>query len=113
MDPKSIIFWLYLAVSGLIALVSVPFILGMVQPNPFYGLRLKSTRDDPAAWYTANRFMSWRMLAAAGLIAAVAVGAYALLPGLGIAAYSLTCLGATAAGIGCAFAWTWRYVRRQ
>ena len=111
MDPKTIIFWLYLAVSGVIALVSVPFILGMVPPNPFYGLRLKKTRDDPAAWYTANRFMSWRMLAAAALIASVAVGAYALLPGLGLGAYSLTCLGATVVGVGSAFALTWRHLR--
>ena len=111
MDPKAIILWLYLAVSSVVALVGVPFILGMVPPNPFYGLRLKKTRDDPAAWYTTNRFMAWRMMAAAGAIAAVAVGAYALLPGLGLAGYSLTCLGATIVCVGFAFVSTWRHLR--
>ncbi|HZN69643.1 MAG TPA: hypothetical protein VFB66_30495 [Tepidisphaeraceae bacterium] len=30
------------------------------------GIGSGKTRDDPAAWYAANRFISWRMLLGGG-----------------------------------------------
>jgi len=112
-DPKAIIFWVYLGVAGVMAVTGVPFLLGRVPPNPFYGLRVGKTLGDPAAWYAGNRFMSWRMLWAAGLTASVATAAYALLPGLGLAAYAMTSLAATLGGVGFALVQTLRFLRRQ
>ena len=67
MDPKALLLWLFLSVGGLLALISVPLILGKVGPNPWYGFRVKKTLDDPVAWYAANRYAAWWMLVAVGL----------------------------------------------
>jgi len=58
MDPRTLIFALYLCVGGVLCLISLPLILGMVGPNPFYGLRVKRTLDDPDVWYPAKT--GWR-----------------------------------------------------
>lgn len=54
MDPKAIMFWLYLGVADVIALLGVPLVLGRVAPTPFYGLkgRVRAVATDavsPAA----------------------------------------------------------------
>lgn len=38
----------------ILAAISVPLALGMVEPNPFYGVRIAATRASEAAWYRAN-----------------------------------------------------------
>jgi hypothetical protein len=111
-DPKALIFWLCLCVGGMIALVSLPLILGKIGPNPFYGLRVKRTLDDPAAWYAGNRYASWGMLATAALLMLVATTGYALMPDLGMPAYALTCLAAMVVGLLVSLVLTFRYLRR-
>jgi uncharacterized membrane protein len=44
-----------LIVCGVLALASVPLILGKVPPNDYYGVRTSATRASPSAWYAANR----------------------------------------------------------
>jgi hypothetical protein len=107
-----VLLWLFLAVGGVIALVSVPLILGRIGPNPWYGFRVKKTRDDPAAWFAANRYAASRMLAGSGLFMAVAVGAYALLPRLGVTGYALTCLAALVVPMAVTIVQTLRYLGR-
>ena len=48
------------------------------KPNPYYGLRIWETLEDPEVWYPANRFAGAAMVAA-GLAAAIAA---LFLPGL-------------------------------
>ena len=50
---------------ALIAAVSIPLILNLVPPNPFYGLRTARTLSDRDRWCRANRFAGWAFLAAA------------------------------------------------
>lgn len=62
-----------LVVSAIIALVSVPLILGVVPPNRWYGMRTPKTLADRALWFSANRFAGWAFLVPAGAGAAVSV----------------------------------------
>ena len=49
----------------LVAIISVPLILGVVPPNGIYGFRTAVTRSSRAIWYPANAFMGWALLVAA------------------------------------------------
>ncbi|HWK40617.1 MAG TPA: SdpI family protein [Croceibacterium sp.] len=46
--------WLLVMAPLLFAMISVPLVLGMVEPNSFYGVRTAATRASEAAWYRAN-----------------------------------------------------------
>lgn len=62
----------YIAGSALIAIISVPLLLGLVPPNGVYGFRTTLTRSNPDIWYPVNTFAGWTLLLAA-LIAGVAL----------------------------------------
>ena len=49
----------------LLAVVSIPMILGKVPPNSIYGFRTKRTLSSPDIWYPANTFSGWALLLAA------------------------------------------------
>lgn len=46
--------WLLAMAPLILAMVSVPLALGLVEPNAFYGVRIAATRASEAAWYRAN-----------------------------------------------------------
>jgi uncharacterized membrane protein len=112
MDPRTLMLALYLCVGGVLCLISAPLILGMIGPNPFYGLRVKRTLDDPAVWYPANRIAAWWMLAAGVLVMLVAALAYLLLPRLGLVPYAFTCLGTLIVSLTLGLLQAFRYLRR-
>jgi hypothetical protein len=112
MDPRTLIFALYLCVGGVLCLISLPLILGMVGPNPFYGLRVKRTLDDPDVWYPANRMAAWWMLAAGVVVMLVSAGVFLLLPRLGLVPYALTCLGTVVVSLTLGLIRSIRYLRR-
>jgi hypothetical protein len=58
--------------SALFLVLGLPLVLGLVPPNPVYGLRTRRTLADPASWYRANRRGGLAMIAAGGLYLAVA-----------------------------------------
>ncbi len=62
-----------LAVNALVAIMSVPLILGRIPRNRFYGFRLPKTLASDAVWYPANRMSGIAMVAAAlfGMLAAL------------------------------------------
>jgi uncharacterized membrane protein len=51
----------------LIALISVPLILGLVPRNRLYGVRTRKTLSDDRIWYPANRLGGWLLLASSAL----------------------------------------------
>ncbi len=51
----------------LIALLSVPLILGLVPPTRFYGVRTRKTLADDRIWYPANRLGGRLLLASSAL----------------------------------------------
>ncbi len=54
-----------------LAVVSVPMILGKIPPNSTYGFRTALTLSSPDIWYPANRFSGWTLLIAAGVSLAI------------------------------------------
>lgn len=57
----------------MLAIVSIPLILGLVPPNGIYGFRTSSTLSSKAIWYPANAFMGCALLLAAVVSAALLV----------------------------------------
>jgi hypothetical protein len=112
MDPKAFLFMLFLGVGCVFCLISLPLLFGMIGPNPFYGLRVKKTLDDPAAWYPANRLGAVWMMGATVLLMVVAFAGYALFPRMGFVAYALTCLAALIVGYGVAITRMLVYLRK-
>jgi uncharacterized membrane protein len=65
------------AIAGILfVLVSLPLIMGWVQPNRWYGFRTAKTRSSDRLWYAANRAMGYDFLWA-GL--AMCIGAIGIL----------------------------------
>jgi uncharacterized membrane protein len=61
----------YLVPCGIIAVASVPLILGVVPPNDFYGFRTRRTLASSELWFRANRFAGVALFIAALISAAV------------------------------------------
>jgi uncharacterized membrane protein len=61
----------YLVPCAIIAVASVPLILGIVPPNNFYGFRTRRTLASPELWFRANRFAGVALFIAALTSAAV------------------------------------------
>jgi uncharacterized membrane protein len=76
--------WL-LALCLVVALTSLPLAVRLVPPNSFYGFRTRFTRSSREAWYAANAFAGWTMLAASVLSALALVAGPAQLANAGIA----------------------------
>ena len=89
---------LYVASGVLLALLSVPLILGRIPPNHFYGFRVQATLKNRQLWYSANRYAGWRLLVV-GLISIVAGVALSRIPRIGVESYALACLGVVAVGL--------------
>jgi Na+/proline symporter len=55
----------YLVPCGIIAVASVPLMLGVVPPNNFYGFRTRRTLANTELWFRANRFAGVALFIAA------------------------------------------------
>jgi hypothetical protein len=112
MDPKLFILAMFLMVGVVIAFISLPLIWGAVGPNPWYGLRVKATLDDPRVWYSANRYAALWMFGAAVVFIVTAATVYFLFPKLGIAPYALTCAAALFVGLAIGLVQSLRHISR-
>lgn len=102
---------LYVANGLFLALLAIPMIRGWLNPNPYYGFRVRKTLEDPLIWRLANRYAGWRLLVAGFVIAAAAVVFY-LLPGQQPDRYAYGCLAATVVSLGWALLSSFLYLRR-
>jgi hypothetical protein len=109
-DPKTLIFFVFLFASVGLVVLSLPLVLGKVPPNPWYGFRVRRTLTDAAVWYAANRYSGWWMLAA-GIAWMIAATAGYLSP-VGLVPYALGCAGVLLAALVVGFVQTLRYLRR-
>lgn len=73
MDHRNVITVKYAAIGLMFIIMGIPFILGRVKPNAYFGFRTPKTLSDPNVWYEANRFMGYALLAAGAVIAGGAV----------------------------------------
>jgi hypothetical protein len=109
-DPRMMLFGLYLFFGVLLALLGVPLILARVPPNRWYGFRVRRTLSDPSVWYAANRYSGWWMLAA-GVVSAVVAAAGYVAP-LGFVPYALTCGGVAVAAVAVGVVFSFRHLGR-
>ncbi len=56
-------------VCALLAFTSVPFIMRLVPPNPYFGINTPNTKRNNEIWLVVNAFAGWALLAASGLMA--------------------------------------------
>lgn len=54
---------------ALVGFASVPLIMRLVPPNPYYGLNLPRLADNHELWLLVNSFLGWALLIASGLMA--------------------------------------------
>ncbi len=98
--------------SGLcMSLLAIPMIRGWLNPNPYYGFRVKPTLDNPQVWFPANRHAGWRLFVAGLVIAATSAGFY-FLPGQELDRYAYGCLAVTMVALGWAIISSFVFLRR-
>jgi len=78
---------LFVAEGLLLAVLSVPLILGKIGPNSWYGFRVRRTLDDPALWYPVNAFAA-KTLLAVGLGTSLAAVVLYNVPGISLVVYA-------------------------
>lgn len=61
----------FLVPCGIIAVASIPLILGVVPPNSVFGFRTRQTRTNRELWFRANRFAGGAFFIASGASAAI------------------------------------------
>ncbi len=76
----------------LLAGLSVPLILQKIPPNGFYGLRVRSTMENPKLWYKVNAYAGRRLLVV-GLLTAFGSIILFYTSSQDINRYALSCLG--------------------
>lgn len=102
---------MYVGTSLLLMGLSMPMILRMVKPNPWYGFRTPRTLKDPDIWYPANAH-SGVLLLIAGFINAVTAVILALLPGMNKDAYAILCTVVMVSTLLWAVVRSFRYLKR-
>jgi hypothetical protein len=97
-------------IGGLVlVLIAIPLYLEKIPPNVWYGFRVRKTLENPKIWYAVNKYSSvWFMAAGIALIL-VALG-LALIPGINLDVYSLTCLAVFTIVFGAGMTFSVRYM---
>jgi uncharacterized membrane protein len=98
------------AVGGiLLALISIPMVLGWVPPNPIYGFRVPGTLENRDLWYAVNKYAG-KYLLVTGLLSTVGALAFYHLPGISLDSYAWACLAIVMLGLILAFVQGMRYL---
>jgi hypothetical protein len=86
-----ILLYLFVISGALLAVLSIPMIMGKIPPNGLYGFRVKKTMENPDIWYPVNAYSGkWLMVVGFGL-ALAAVGLF-FVPSISLEVYSYTVL---------------------
>ncbi len=104
-----ILMLLFLFSGALLAVLSVPLIMGKIPPNGLYGFRVKKTMENPHIWYPVNRY-GGRWLLAAGLVLALAAVGLFFVPGISLDVYSYSVLAVWVAIFTIAMVVSFRYM---
>ena len=102
---------MYTISCSLLAVLSIPLILGRIGPNSWYGFRMKKTLSDPAIWYPANAYAG-KLLFVVGLMGGLVAVVLYFVPNMDINTYALSCAGVTVGGLIVAVVQSILYLRR-
>lgn len=104
------LFVMYLVLSLLMVVISVPLIRRMVKPNYIYGFRVRQTLTDADTWYAVNAY-GGRMLFGLGIVMVLCT--LVLYPlGFTVDVYASVCAIVLLIGLLIALGSTWRYMQR-
>jgi hypothetical protein len=106
----STLLFLYVATGLLLVLVSLPLLWGKIPPNPLYGFRVRTTLENPAIWYPANKFAAKRLAWTGIVVAGAALVLYAI-PGLSLNSYAFGCLAVLMCALAVTLIQSFRYLR--
>ncbi len=104
-----ILMLMFLFSGALLAVLSVPLIMGKIPPNGLYGFRVKKTMENPDIWYPVNA-VGGKWLLAAGLVLALAAVGLFFVPGISLDVYSYVTLAVWAVLFTIAMVATFRYM---
>lgn len=94
----------------LLALISLPLIVGKVKPNPWYGFRVPTTLKNPEIWYAVNKHFAQRQLVVALIEIFAAMGLY-FWPNISVDAYTFSVLSVFVVVSAIAFTQSWKYMK--
>jgi uncharacterized membrane protein len=77
----TILMYLFVCSGALLALLSLPMILGKIPPNGLYGFRVKKTMENPDIWYRVNTY-SGKWLLCIGVVTILTAAGLYLVPGI-------------------------------
>ena len=96
--------------SGVVlAVVSVPLMMGKIPPNGLYGFRVRKTMERPEIWYPVNKYGGERLLMVSLMLIVAAVG-FTYFPGIAIDIYSYAVLITWMVGASIAIVSSFRYM---
>lgn len=94
----AVLLGMYLVFGTLMGVLAVPLIMGWVPPNGLYGFRIPVTMNNPDIWYPANA-LAGRILLWVAVIFVVSSVLFALVPGISLDAYALSCVAVLFVGL--------------
>lgn len=86
------LFLLSLGIGIFSILIALPLLAEKVQPNPFYGFRVRATLEDRKLWYAVNKYFANRLLLAGIAEVFVALALFGV-PNISPDTYTLGTLG--------------------
>jgi SdpI/YfhL protein family len=87
----------YFGLGVLFVGTAIPLILQSVPPNPWYGVRVQATLENPAVWYPANRYLG-KCLLWFGLFMMASSYGLSFIPRINFFVYFMLCVGALLVG---------------
>jgi ABC-type Fe3+ transport system permease subunit len=102
--------WSHLAVSLLVIALALPLVLQRVEPNRFYGVRLKESMQSPQCWYRINYAAGWYLIFWATILLVIALVMLVLRPRL---SHDMTLALGLAPLLLCIAAWQTRQYARK
>lgn len=94
--------------------LALPLIQGKVKPNPWYGVRMRKTMQNPEIWYPVNAYCGRRLIlvGVSMIAAAVLFCPLSLIPKVGIAAYTLCWVSSMLIGLIITIVQTFQYLSK-
>jgi hypothetical protein len=71
---------IHIFVAALVSVMSIPLIKGEIEPNRYYGIRLKKAYQSPELWYEINRHGGKCLVGWSGIIAAMSLLGFCIHP---------------------------------
>lgn len=100
---------LYIGGGILLVLLAIPLYLKKIKPNPWYGLRIRKTLENPDVWYPVNKFGAiWLIFS--GVVTVLFAFVFSFIPGLSVDVYALSCAFVFAVTLTVGLVVTFRYM---